>query len=46
MTELSSFIQAPYNDLVVFDLANWYYDKEEYAAALSFYLRVTECRQK
>lgn len=42
MKELNSFIQSPYNDLASFNLANWYYDKEQYAAALSFYLRVTE----
>jgi tetratricopeptide (TPR) repeat protein len=43
MKELNNFIQSPYNDLIVFELANWYYGKGEYAAALSFYLRVTEC---
>ena len=43
MKELNSFIQSPYNDLASFHLANWYYDNEQYAAALSFYLRVTEC---
>ena len=42
MKELNSFIQSPYKDLAAFDLANWYYDNEQYAAALSFYLRVTE----
>ena len=42
MKELNSFIQSPYNDLAAFDLANWYYDNEQYAAAMSFYLRLTE----
>jgi tetratricopeptide (TPR) repeat protein len=42
MKELNSFIQSPYNDLAAFHLANWYYDNQQYAAALSFYLRVTE----
>ena len=43
MKELNNFIESPYDDLAAFNLANWYYCKEEYAAALSFYLRVTEC---
>lgn len=43
MKELVSFIQSPYNDVSNFNLANWYYDREQYAAAISFYLRVTEC---
>jgi tetratricopeptide (TPR) repeat protein len=43
MKELNNFIQSPHNDLAVFHLANWYYDNGQYAAAVSFYLRVTEC---
>jgi len=43
MKELDSFIQTPFNDAAAFDLAEWYWDKKEYASALSFYLRVTEC---
>lgn len=46
MKELNSFIQSPYNDTIVLDLANWYYDKSAYASAASFYLRVTECSKQ
>lgn len=43
MKELINFIQSPYNDLSAIRLADCYYEREQYAAALSFYLRVTEC---
>jgi len=42
MKELNDFIKSPYNDLSAFNLAEWYYNQSQYAAAISFYLRVTE----
>lgn len=42
MKELNDFIKSPHNDLSAFNLAEWYYDKTNYGAATSFYLRVTE----
>jgi tetratricopeptide (TPR) repeat protein len=39
---LIEFIKDPYNDKVIFDLANSYYDENQTASALAYYLRVTE----
>jgi len=39
---LSKFINDPYNDKTTFDLANLYYDQNQTASALAYYLRVTE----
>jgi tetratricopeptide (TPR) repeat protein len=39
---LNKFIDDPYNDKVIFDLANLYYKKNQTASALTYYLRVTE----
>lgn len=40
---LYQYIQNPQVDTVVFDLAENYYNQQQWASALSFYLRVTEC---
>lgn len=40
---LSNFISDPYNDDFAFELAEYYYNQNQTASALSFYLRVTEC---
>jgi len=45
MKELNDFIKTPYNDLSAFNLAEWYYNQNQYSAAVSFYLRVTECSE-
>lgn len=39
---LNKFIDDPYNDKVIFDLANLYYDQNQTASALTYYLRITE----
>ena len=39
---LNKFIDNPYDDKVIFDLANSYYNKNQTASALTYYLRVTE----
>jgi len=39
---LNKFIDDPYNDKVVFDLANFYFDQNQTASALTYFLRVTE----
>jgi hypothetical protein len=39
---LNEFINDPYNDKVIFDLANLYFDQNQTASALIYYLRVTE----
>jgi tetratricopeptide (TPR) repeat protein len=39
---LNKFIDNPYNDKVVFDLANLYYNQNQTASALTYYLRITE----
>lgn len=40
--QLNKFINNPYDDKVVFDLANSYYDQNQTASALTYYLKVTE----
>jgi len=42
MKELVNFIQNPYDDINAYELAQWYYYREDYAGAVSFYLRVCE----
>lgn len=44
--ELYNYIQNPYDSQAAFNLANWYYDQGQTAAALNFYLRVTEIDDK
>jgi tetratricopeptide (TPR) repeat protein len=39
---LTEFIKDPYNDKAIFNLANSYYDQNQTASALTYYLRVTE----
>jgi tetratricopeptide (TPR) repeat protein len=39
---LNEFINNPYDDKVIFNLANSYYDQNQTASALTYYLRVTE----
>jgi tetratricopeptide (TPR) repeat protein len=39
---LNKFIDDPYNDKIIFDLANLYYDQNQTASALTYYLRITE----
>ena len=39
---LIEFIKDPYNDKAIFDLANSYYDQNQTASALTYYLKVTE----
>ena len=39
---LNEFIQDPTNDIAAFELAEYYYERKQWAAASSFYTRVTE----
>jgi tetratricopeptide (TPR) repeat protein len=39
---LNEFINDPYDDKVIFNLANSYYDQNQTASALTYYLKVTE----
>jgi tetratricopeptide (TPR) repeat protein len=39
---LNEFINNPYDDKVIFNLANSYYDQNQTASALTYYLKVTE----
>ncbi len=39
---LTRFIEDPYNDEIVFNLANFYFDQNQTSSALTYYLRVTE----
>jgi tetratricopeptide (TPR) repeat protein len=39
---LDRFIEDPYNDEVVFNLANFYLNQNQTSSALTYYLRVTE----
>jgi hypothetical protein len=42
MKELIDFIQQPNDDITAYNLAEWYYSKEDYAGSISFYIRVCE----
>jgi len=42
MKELINFVNDPYNDKIIFNLANTYFSLGQMSSALTFYLRVTE----
>jgi len=42
MQELNNYILNPYGEKEAWELAEWYYNREDYAGSVSFYVRVTE----